>query len=244
MVLLQSPTDIVWMAGRIQTNGPDDYDFVHQLQSQVTAAPLGQRGSTSTSPGGPVDPSLDMGTPPMIAVDGMNGKVFFTALMEALKKNPPHVHDQGVVARMRRLGLQPGESLDYEGLPNAGREAIDNAPADGLKLIRERAQHLGTENGGWTLITSAIGYFGADYALRAATAMIGLGANRPEDAIIPSATTTLTATRSAAPIGTCCGSPRARPRPWTRSGRSPSTTTKASQWKTRSTVTPSGTATI
>ena len=52
MELLRSPTDIVWVIGRIQTNGAEDYDFVHQLQEQVTLTPLSKWGTSYTPPKG------------------------------------------------------------------------------------------------------------------------------------------------------------------------------------------------
>src|SRR5262245_17407976 len=94
MDVLLSPTDAVWIVGRIQTNSPADYDFVHSLQKQTTLVPLSAFGKPYTPPKGKVDPTVDMKTPPMITVDNMNGQTFFTVMMEALKRNPSHVHDQ------------------------------------------------------------------------------------------------------------------------------------------------------
>ncbi len=185
MELLRSPTDIVWVAGRIQTNGPADYDFVHKLQDQITLAPLSQWGKDYVPPKGKVDPQVDMQTASVLAVETMDGEAFFTVLMEALKTNPPHVHDQGVVARMKRLGLEPGKSLDCKCLPDPVQQALQDAPADGLQVIRKCAQNAGSVTNGWHIPPGAVGYFGADYTLRAATALYGLGANRPEDALYP-----------------------------------------------------------
>jgi hypothetical protein len=187
--ILLAPTDAVWVVGRIQTNGPADYDFVHSLQKQIALVPLSAFGKPYAPPRGKVDPGIDMKTPPMITVDSMNGQAFFTEMTEALKKNPPHVHDQAIVARMRRIGLTPGRSLDFNSLPFVVQQALSDAPATGLAAIRKRVETLGTKTNGWTMMTGAIGYFGADYMFRAAVALFGLGANRPEDAIYPSLTT-------------------------------------------------------
>ena len=105
MELLRSPTDIAWVVGRIQTNGAADYDFVDKLQEQVTLTPLSKWGTSATPPKGKVDPNVDMKRPPTVAVDSMGGEAFFIALLEALQKTPPHVHDQGVVARRKRVRL-------------------------------------------------------------------------------------------------------------------------------------------
>lgn len=188
MELIRSPTDTVWIIGRIQTNGASDYGFVHGLQEQVALVPLGQQGRPFSPPRGTVDPAVDMHTPPMVAVDRMGGEAFFTAMMAALKKSPPHIHDQAMVARMRRIGLEPGRDLGFASLPATVRQALDEAPAAGLAAIRRRSEHMAAEVHGWTMMTGAVGYFGADYVFRAAVALGGLGANRPEDAIYPIAT--------------------------------------------------------
>ncbi len=190
MELLRSPTVHAWIIGRIQTNGTADYDFVNKLQAQIKLTPLSQWGKHYVPPKGKVDPTVDMKAPPRIAVNKMDGEKFFAALMEALKKDPPLIHDQGVVARMKRIGLEPGKSLDLKAVPAPVQQALKDGPIDGLKAIQKRIQVLaGTARDGWSLPTGAIGYFGGDYSYRAVIAFLGLGANRPEDAIYPSAAT-------------------------------------------------------
>jgi hypothetical protein len=188
--LLRSPTDHVWILGRIQTNGAPDYDFVHQLQVQVALVPLSRFGKAYAPPKGKVDPSVDINTPPMITVNNMGAERFFRTLLESLKKNPPHVHDQGVVTRMKRIGLNPGMRFDFARLPALVRDALDEAAAVALKTLERRhAATAGTLRNGWSITTGAIGYYGGDYAYRALIALCGIGANRPEDAIYPSAIT-------------------------------------------------------
>jgi hypothetical protein len=111
--------------------------------------------------------------------------------MEALKKDPPLIHDQGIVARMKRIGLEPGKSLNFETLPATVQQALNEATTAGLAAIKKRIAILEktAARNGWYIQTGAIGAYGSDYSLRAATALLGLGANRPEDAIYPSART-------------------------------------------------------
>jgi hypothetical protein len=190
MELLRSTTAHVFIIGRIQTNGVADYDFVHKLQDQIKLTPLSQWGKNCVPPKGKVDPKVDMKTPPMIAVNKMDAEAFFTALMEALKKNPPHVHDQGVVARMKRLGLEPGKSLHFKDLPAPVQQALRDGVTKGMQAIRKRVQLLArAKRNGWWMPTGAIGYYGADYEMRAVCALYGGWYNRPEDAIYPIADT-------------------------------------------------------
>jgi len=188
MELLRSPTTHVWIIGRIQMNGVADYDFVHKLQDQIRLTPLNQWGKRYALPKGKVDPNLDMKTPPLIAVNKMDGETFFAALMETLKKDPPLIHDQGVVARMKRIGLEPGERLDFTALTAPIQQALKDGATDGLKAIQTRVQVLAeTARNGWSVPAGTVGYYGADYSFRAVIAFVGLGANRPEDAIYPGA---------------------------------------------------------
>ena len=53
-----------------------------------------------------------MKTPPKEQVDTMPAGRYFAYAAELMKLNPPHVTDQPIVARMQRIGLEPGKSFD------------------------------------------------------------------------------------------------------------------------------------
>ena len=42
----------------------------------------------------------------------MAGDKFFAYAAELLKANPPHITDEPIIARMKRIGLEPGKSFD------------------------------------------------------------------------------------------------------------------------------------
>jgi hypothetical protein len=149
--------------------------------------PLSQWGKDYVPPKGKIDPTVDMKTPPTLQLDKMSAEAFFTALMEDLKKDPPAIYDQTVVARMKRIGLEPGKSFDFKALPLSIQQALGDGAQDGLKAVRKRATNLGTLKNSWVVNTGAIGYFGADYLLRAAFALFGTCPNRPEDVVYMSA---------------------------------------------------------
>jgi hypothetical protein len=185
MSLLRSPTDLVWIIGRIQTNGPSDYAFVHGLQAKVGLTPLARWGQPYEPPKGTIDPSVDMATPPMVVVDRMNASQYFTAMMEATRRGQPLPHDAAMVARLRRIGLEPGKGLDFAALPADVRQALDDAVPAAQAAIRKHTGELGRRVNGWQVMTGAVGAYGADTLGRAAVGMYGLGANRPEDAVYP-----------------------------------------------------------
>ena len=65
---LRSPTNMVWIIGRTQTNGKDDYPAVHAIQDQYKLMPLSAWGKDYTPPGNvPVAQGVDAKTPPVRA---------------------------------------------------------------------------------------------------------------------------------------------------------------------------------
>jgi hypothetical protein len=77
----KSPTNIVWLLGRIYCTGtPEDYAEVHALQDQVKLVPLGAYGKPYTPPAGKVDPSIDMKTAVRDQVNRMDAVAYFTLL--------------------------------------------------------------------------------------------------------------------------------------------------------------------
>jgi hypothetical protein len=90
---IDSPTPYLWLIGRTQTNGPDDYAAVHKVQDGYTLTPLTQWGKPAQTPTVTIDPSVDMETPPLEQVNTMPAAKYFTYAMELMTKNPPHVTD-------------------------------------------------------------------------------------------------------------------------------------------------------
>lgn len=182
---IKAPTRLVWVIGRIQTNGPQDYEAVHRIQDGLAITPLSRWGLEPLPVDAVVDPTVDMTTPPMEQVHGMTGHEFFTLAAGLMKMHPPHMTDWSIVARMQRVGLEPGRDLDYEGLDPVARGALDAAPAQARDRIRGSLPHLAPVVDGWQTIGDPMGVYGNSYLHRAQVAMIGLGANPPEDAVYP-----------------------------------------------------------
>jgi hypothetical protein len=181
----KSPTAIVWILGRIYCTGtPEDYDATHAMQDQVTLVPLSAYGRPYTPPAGVVDPSIDMKTPVRDQVNGMTGADYFTLLARLMKDNPPAAEDASMVEKMARLGIFPGEDFDIRKLDPATADAINNAPKQGIEKIMDEFKEAGTHENGWAFTTQT-GVYGTDYFNRALVTAIGLGANRPQDAVYP-----------------------------------------------------------
>ncbi|MGZ8218341.1 DUF1254 domain-containing protein [Methylomagnum sp.] len=182
---LDAPTPYVWLIGRTQTNGPEDYPAAHKVQDGYGITPLSQWGKKAPPVQAKIDPTVDMKTPPLVQVNTMPAKTYYTYAAELLKVNPPHLTDQPIIARMKRIGIEAGKSLDFDRLDPAVRQALEAAPADGLKAMKEKLPTLARVVNGWQMNTDSMGVYGNYYLKRAIVAMVGLGANLPEDAIYP-----------------------------------------------------------
>jgi hypothetical protein len=184
---IAAPTPYVWIIGRTQTNGPKDYEAVHQVQDGFTITPLSRWGQEPQPVTVKIDPTVDMTTPPLEQVNRMPAGAYFAYAAELMKLHPPHLTDWSTLTRMQRIGLEPGKSFDIETLDPAVKQALERVPSDGLKSMQAKAPTLARLVNGWQMNTDTMGVYGDYYLKRAIVAMMGLGANQPEDAIYPMA---------------------------------------------------------
>ena len=182
---ISAPTPYVWIIGRTKTDGPADYDAVHAIQKGYKITPLSGWGKPPVAAKASIDPSVDVKTPPKTQVDTMQGTKYFAYAAELLKLHPPHTTDQPILARMKRIGIEPGKSFDGAKLDATTKKAIDDAPADAQKLMAWKTPTLARVVNNWSMNTDTMGVYGNYYLKRAMVAQIGLGANLPEDAIYP-----------------------------------------------------------
>ena len=182
---IDAPTPYVWIIGRTKTDGPADYDAVHKIQAGYKITPLSQWGKEPTAPEVKIDPSVDMKTPPKIQVDTMSADKYFAYAAELLKLQPPHITDQPILARLKRLGFEVGKSFDLGQADPAVQKGLASAPEDAQKLMAWKVPTLARIANGWSMNTDTMGVYGNYYLKRAIVTQLGLGANLPEDAIYP-----------------------------------------------------------
>jgi hypothetical protein len=182
---IPAPTPYVWIIGRIKTDGPEDYAAVNKLQAELKVTPLSRWGKSPEPVTVKIDPTVDMKTPPKTQVDSMAAAEYFTYAAELLKLHPPHITDQPILAQMKRIGIEPGQSFDFNKLDPAIREALASAPAAAQKLMAWKLATLARVANGWSMNTDTMGVYGNYYLKRAIITQQGLGANLPEDAIYP-----------------------------------------------------------
>jgi hypothetical protein len=180
----KSPTSIVWLLGRIYCTGtPEDYKAVHELQDQCQLVPLSAYGKPYTAPDGKVDASIDMKTAVRDQVNRMDAQAYFTLLAQLMKTNPPTAADAPEVARFAKIGLVPGKDFDARKLDADFAKRIPEVGFDRIMLQFKVNKEVKNINGfGFTTKT---GIYGTDYLMRALVTAIGLGANRPQDAVYP-----------------------------------------------------------
>jgi hypothetical protein len=128
-----------------------------------------------------IDPSVDTKTEPLKTVNEMPAGKYFKYGAELMKDNPPHVTDWSTLARLKRIGIEPGR-FDASKI-DAG--VLAKGAAAGLQLMRDKVPTLARVVNGWQMNTDTMGVYGNYYLKRAIIAMVGLGANQPDDAIYP-----------------------------------------------------------
>ena len=182
---ITAPTMYVWIIGRTKTDGPPDYDAVHKIQAGYKLTPLSRWGKAAEPVVGKVDPSIDMKTPPKTQVDTMSADKYFAFAAELLKQQAPHITDEPILARMKRIGIVAGQNFDFAKLDPTVQKALVSASADGQALMKWKTPTLARVVSGWSMNTDTMGVYGNYYLKRAIVAQAGLGANLPEDAIYP-----------------------------------------------------------
>ncbi len=182
---IDAPTPRVWIIGRTQTNGKADYPAVAKVQDGYKVTPLSQWGKAPQVAAFTPDPTVDMKTPPLVQVNTMPAAKYFSYGAELMKLNPPHVTDWSILTRLKRIGIEPGKSFEFEKASPAVKAGLERAVVDGLKLMKEKAPTLARVVNGWQMNTDTMGVYGNHYLKRAIVALVGLGANQPEDAVYP-----------------------------------------------------------
>ena len=181
----KSPTGMVWLLGRIYCTGtPQDYKAVHELQDKITAVPLSSYGKAYTPEPGSVDAGLDSKKSVRDRVHELEGNAYFKLFAELLKTNPPAANDAPLVATLAKIGIVPGQDFDASKLGSAIAKAVAGAPKPAQETIMGHFKEAGTFENGW-IFTTKTGVYGTDYLQRALITAIGLGANRPQDAVYP-----------------------------------------------------------
>jgi hypothetical protein len=182
---LKSPTNMVWVLGRTQTNGPKEYPAVHVIQDGFQLVPLSGFGKAYRAARMSVDRAIDATTPPVEQLQRMSASNFFNALARLLKSNPPPAADAATLAKLAAIGVVPGETFDPAKLDPAVARGLERSVSFALERLQAASKQSGAATNGWRIPPMNLGRYGTAYPLRAGIAWNALGANLPADAVYP-----------------------------------------------------------
>jgi hypothetical protein len=185
---LKSRTNMVWVLGRTYCTGtPDDYKACHAVMDKYDLRPLSAYGKSYTPPAGKVDSAVDMKTAVREQVNKLDAGAYFKLLAALMKNNPPAKEDAPMVEKLAKIGIVPGKDFDVSEVDAAVARGLAKVPQAAQQKIMGHLRSGGTLENGWVFTTRA-GVYGTDYLQRAFITAIGLGANRPQDAVYPTST--------------------------------------------------------
>lgn len=189
VVEVRAPTDMAWLIGRTEVKGELDLLAVHKLQDQYRLTPLSAWGpSPMTVEPPPLTTGVDVSTPPPEQVAAMSPEEFFIRVTDLLPENPPAEADAPMVAKMRELKLVDGSRFDTSEFSPSTELALNEGVAEARAKLLAAAKDLpGDKVNGWRIFDDT-GQYGVDYERRALVALVGLGANLPQDALYPATT--------------------------------------------------------
>lgn len=185
--IITSPTNMVWIIGRIQTNGPEDVENVARLQEQFSLTPLEPwvTGKSMVDHSGARSVAMDTQKDPSQQIYDMSGKQFFSLFSELWSAQAPSPADAEIVETIASIGLVPGKQFSAGLLSAWLLDLAKHYTHQGI--TRQLAKKTALENG-WSVRRELIGTYGTHYGVRTGVAMVGLGALPPEEAVYPNST--------------------------------------------------------
>ena len=182
---LKSPTNLVWILGRTETHGRDDYAEVHAIQDGYKLTPLAQPGKAYVPPSDHADPAFDRKVPPVEQLKKMRAAEYFDRLARLLKSNPPPASEAPILARLAMIGIKPGERFDAGALDPEIAQGLEGCVTAAIERLEQGAKQAGNGVNGWRVPPMILGNYGENYIARAVIALIAFGANLPADAVYP-----------------------------------------------------------
>jgi hypothetical protein len=174
--IIRVETEMAWVLGRIAFSDDEaDKAAVHALQNGFAL-------SVGANPAAINAPVSDIRPPDVVA--GLAADEFFTRLAALMVANPPRPGDAGMVQRLSSIGVGDGV-YDASGFGPLAKTAINKGVETARSLMTYAVLNREAGANGWIVPSAELGDYGTDYNLRAGVSLIGLGANKPEDALYP-----------------------------------------------------------
>lgn len=181
LTIVEAPTSKVWLWGRTQVFGEQDYAAVHKIQDGYKLTPLavyeGKAKHVNThaltkQPGDDSDPLR-----------------FFVELGEYLKANPVDERQRALLGQFAKIGLTK-EGFDRSNLSTQTQKALAKAIKDGEGIVSAQIGNPANviNKDGWNY-SFVLDQFGDDNALRSMIAHPYLGGQGAIEALYPLAYT-------------------------------------------------------
>ncbi|MDX2321954.1 MAG: DUF1254 domain-containing protein [Moritella sp.] len=176
-ILVEAPTTKVWLWGRTQVLGQDDYEPVHAVQDQYQLTPLSEYlGAAAVANTTPLSPIGNNDADPL---------TFFAELGRYLQDNPVEERQKALLGQFAKIGLTEN-GFDRSKLSPAMQKELVKAIEQGKHIVNAQVANpntLGVKDG-WYYAFS-LDNFADDNALRSLIAGPYLGGQGAKEAIYP-----------------------------------------------------------
>jgi hypothetical protein len=178
--VFRSSTQFSLAGYRTQLFGPDDLDNVKKVQAgykvQMLSAYLKQ-------PPPPAAPAIDF---PKIDKELVKAN-FFDYLDFALQFAPAQDNEREIRAKLARIGVGPGKSLNFKDLPLEHKLELGIGMKEGQRKVDEAVANAGKAINGWRVsgLPGDSAHYNGDWLKRAVAAQAGIYGNDPEEATYP-----------------------------------------------------------
>jgi hypothetical protein len=178
--VFRSSTQFSLAGYRTQLFGPDDLDNVKKVQAgykvQMLSAYLKQ-----TPP--PAAPAIDF---PKIDKELVKTN-FFDYLDFALQFAPEQDNEKEIRAKLARIGVGPGKTLNFKDLPLEQKLELGLGMKEGQRKVDEAVATVGKTINGWRVsgLAGNSAHYNGDWMKRAVAAQAGIYGNDPEEATYP-----------------------------------------------------------
>lgn len=177
--VIEVPTRMAWIIGRIEAAAtPEDLARVRALQDGFELT--GPMPATDEA-----DPSGEQRPPDAVAA--LPAGAFSGRLDALMTDNPAPARDEPMLTALAALdiGPQAGPGTQADRFGWLARRAMARGVAVARSRLAEGIEQRPYGPTNWRTAIDGMGDYRTDYAMRAGVALIGLGANWPQDAVYP-----------------------------------------------------------
>lgn len=182
--VIESPTNMVWITGRIQADSAEDALIVAKIQDEYVLRTYIEH-TTGEDPFNDYEPTYAAWQvrKPVPYTLKMDTDDFYNEFLDAWINNAPAEIDSQMIRLLQKAGIERHDTKTFESLTQSVKDQLD-AGLQNKQLGYLDAFYKGdAQTTPWIFNIERMGTWESDYARRAYWAMWGLGANLVEDAV-------------------------------------------------------------